>query len=147
LWRWLLSLFAAYGGYVFLLFKKYKMPQIKSDKTLLIHGFSLSVLALSIVGGMDYTRLIFLGFPFVIISIYLISKPDMKTVWIAFSISLLLSRFWIKMPVISTDLSPYNLWMPEWADLKHLLIWTLLLLFCLGIFLLVKRLFRNAIHS
>jgi len=139
LWRWLLSLFVAYGGFLFLLLKNHSKKQFIRNDFLTIHLLSISVLVLSIVGGMDYTRLIFLGCPYLITSIFIISKPNRNEIWFAFFISIVLTRFWMKLPVISKDLSPYNSWMPEVADTEYLLIWTLVAIAALGIFFTLKR--------
>jgi len=147
LWRWVLSLFAAYGGFLFLLVKKFRSRDFKTNDTLIIHILSLSVLALSVLGGMDYTRLIFLGFPYIIISIFLLSNPEKYTVWIAFFISIILARFWIKMPVISMDLSLYNKWMPESANTNHLIIWTTMMIISFGVFYSLKKLLSRTFQS
>ncbi len=141
LWRWLLSLFAAYGCFLFLLLKNHRNILFKRNDILTLHLLSLSVLALSIVGGMDYTRLIFLGFPYIITSIFIISKPNRNLVWITFIMSLFITRFWMKLPVISKDLKPYNYWMPEVANVEFLYIWTSIVLVALGIFFMLKKFF------
>lgn len=138
-WRWILSLFAAYGGFLFLLLKKYNYTGFNSYDSWIIYTLSLAVLSLSILGGMDYARLIFLGFPYVIISIFLLSNPGIKTIWLATVMSLLLARFWVKMPAISLNLSPYNSWMPESANLNYLLIWSLVLALSFGVFYFINR--------
>jgi hypothetical protein len=137
-WRWILSLFAAMGGFLFLVIKKYPGMEIKNTPVLIVHVLSLSVLALSIIGGMDYTRLIFLGFPYLIVSV-LLSRPRTNDFLMAWAMSILLSRFWIEMPVISLDLNPYNKWMPESADTRLLVIWTVVMILCLVIFLYLKN--------
>ena len=140
LWRWILSLFAAFGGFLFLLVRKHQLKKINFDDRVIIHVLSLSVLALSILGGMDYTRLIFLGFPYIIISIFLFTKPQTVTVLFSFFISLIISRFWVAMPIISTDMSLYNAWMPEWANNHYLLAWTAALFISFGVFYLLNKL-------
>jgi hypothetical protein len=144
LWRWILSLFAAMGGYLFLVIKRYRRVEIKKDPVLIVHVLSLSVLALSIVGGMDYTRLIFLGFPYLILSV-LLTRPNRTEFLIAWVMSMPLTRFWVVMPIISLDMTQYNLWMPESADTSHLVVWTIVMILCLAIFLyLMKYLTRRA---
>lgn len=123
--RWILSLFAAFGAFLFLIVKKPKKLNIVPGNELMIHILTLSVLALSVLGGMDYTRLIFLGFSYVMISIILIGKPGYLEFLIAFIVSIILTRFWIVLPDPSTGLNLYNNWMPEISDMKHLFIWIL----------------------
>lgn len=137
-WRWILSLFAAMGGFLFLVIKKYPGMEIKNNPVLIVHVLSLSVLALSIIGGMDYTRLVFLGFPYLIVSV-LLSRPSTNEFLLAWVMSILLSRFWIEMPVISLDLKPYNQWMPESADNKYLVMWTVAMILAYAIFLYLKN--------
>jgi hypothetical protein len=126
------------GGFLFLVIKKYRRMEIKNNPALTVHVLSLSVLGLSIVGGMDYTRLIFLGFPYQIVSI-LLSRPRTNEFLMVWVMSILLSRFWIEMPVISLGLNPYYLWMPESADTRHLVIWTTAMILSFGIFLSLKK--------
>lgn len=121
--RWFLSLFAAFGAFLFLAIKRIRNIKSIEKNILIIHLLSLSVLALSFLGGMDYTRLIFLGFPFVIISILKISAPTPAYLFLAFFLSLMLTRFWKIIPVLEFDLSPYNAWMPEVSDSTWMMIW------------------------
>ena len=140
LWMWLLSIFAAFGGFIFLLVKKNWWFQISNPNHLIIHALALTSLLLSIVGGMDYTRLIFLGFPYIISSVFLLSKPREHEVWVAGFISIALSRFWMVLPVISQDLSPYQWWMPETSDIAFLLGWTFTLIVSYLLFLALRKL-------
>jgi hypothetical protein len=123
--RWILSLFAAFGAFLFLIVKKPNKLSFAPGNELMIHILTLSVLSLSILGGMDYTRLIFLGFPFVMISIILIGKPRIIEFLIALILSIILTRFWIILPDPSNDMALYNNWMPGISDIKHLLLWFL----------------------
>jgi hypothetical protein len=122
--RWILSLFAAFGAFLFLVLKKPKDLKSMKKEDLLIHLLSLSVLALSFLGGMDYTRLIFLGFPYVMISILKIGKPtNDKMIW-AFILSIVLTRFWMILPAAAGDIKVYSSWMPEYADISLLISWS-----------------------
>ena len=123
--RWILSLFAAFGGFLFLIIKKPKKLSFNPENKLILHILTLSVLSLSILGGMDYTRLIFLGFPYVMISIILIGKPGFIEFIIAFIISIILTRFWLILPDPSASMKLYNNWAPEISDWNHLLLWIL----------------------
>lgn len=123
--RWGISLFAAYGAFLCIAFQRFPKFMSMDKNAVLIHLLSVSILTLSFLGGMDYTRLIFLGFPFVIISILKIGNPKPTVLFLAFLLSLLLARFWEILPVIEIDLSPYNAWMPETSDSTWLTIWFL----------------------
>jgi hypothetical protein len=146
LWRWILSLFAAMAGFLFLVIKKYPVIKLQNNPGMMVHFLSLSVLALSIAGGMDYTRLIFLGFPYLIISIILIAAPSKNEFLFTWIISMLLTRFWLKLPVISMDMSPYNEWMPESADKHYLIIWTAIMIFGYAAFRIWKKYFVKPTH-
>ncbi|NJN24737.1 MAG: hypothetical protein HC819_01455 [Cyclobacteriaceae bacterium] len=124
--RWMLSLFAAFGAFAFLLIKKPK--EIWASITpyeLPVHLLSLSMLALSFLGGMDYTRLIFLGFPFIMLSVLLLVKPTTIQLLPAFALSVLMTRFWKTLPEVKGDIGIYSAWMPEYADYIHMAYWTL----------------------
>lgn len=136
--RWFLSLFAAFGAFIFLIIKRIKKLNFTPENDSIIHILSLSVLSLSILGGMDYTRLIFLGFPYIIITILLIGKPGFGEFLFAFIVSLLLTRFWIILPDPSTNM--YNTWAPETSDWNHLLLWILTAFGCFLI-ILAERIF------
>lgn len=140
LWMWLLSNFAAFGGFIFLIIKRNWKFDIRNKNQLIIHALALTAMLLSVVGGMDYTRLIFIGFPYIISSVFLLSKPHGNEVWIAGIISIVLSRFWILLPVISLDLSPYRWWMPETSDTVALVGWTLVMVLSYVLFIAMKKL-------
>ncbi len=140
LWMWLLSIFAAFGGFIFLILKKNCQIQINNTNHLIIHVLTLTSLLLSIIGGMDYTRLIFIGFPYIISSVFLLSKPQEQEVWVAGIISIILTRFWMSLPVISNDLSPYRWWMPETSDTVFLFGWTFTLIVSFIFFIALRKL-------
>ena len=123
--RWVLSFFAAFGAFLFLFFKKPVKISLPNSDELLVHFLSLAVLALSVLGGMDYTRLIFLGFPYIIISIVKIGKPKLGEWYLALGLSLLLTRFWMILPDPAKIINGYYIWMPEVADATHLWLWLL----------------------
>ena len=123
--RWILSLFAAFGAFLFVLFKNSVKIYLPKSDELLVHFLSLSVLALSVLGGMDYTRLIFLGFPYIIISIVKIGKPKLGEWYLALGLSLVLTRFWMILPDPAKIINGYYTWMPEVADAAHLWLWLL----------------------
>ncbi|MCK5703159.1 MAG: hypothetical protein KAI29_18490, partial [Cyclobacteriaceae bacterium] len=139
--RWFLSLFAAFGAFIFLIMKRIKKLNFTPGNELIIHILALSFLSLSVLGGMDYTRLIFLGFPYVMISILLLGKPGLSEFLITFIISILLTRFWIILPDPSAGMKLYNKWAPEISDSGHLFLWVLTAFGCFLIFLAGRRLF------
>jgi hypothetical protein len=113
---------------------QFRFCTVSEDKsTLALVFFSISGLALSWLGGMDYTRLIFIGFPWIITMILVLSKPNRLEFFAAIGISLIITRFWMVVPMIGKDLSPYNAWMPEYASAPWLLGWAFLAILCLGL--------------
>jgi hypothetical protein len=131
--RWILALFAAFGPVLFLMIKKPNFAVLdKKDLSVII--LSAAVLALSFLGGMDYTRLIFLGFPYIIIAVLKICRPKKNELLLAFFLSLILTRFWMVLPEMKGDITAYNAWMPEYADSKSLLYWTFSVLFFLMLY-------------
>jgi hypothetical protein len=132
--RWVLGLFAAFGAFLFFPIKKLKDIQIVDKDDLPVHILSISVLALSFLGGMDYTRLIFLGFPFIIISFIKIGRPKTDEFIWALLLTLCLTRFWMVLPDVLGDVTVYNAWMPEYADSTYLICWTFALLIYLMLY-------------
>jgi len=131
--RWLISLFAAFGAFLFLFRPTFRSLLNLDKKVVMLGFFCFSSLALSWLGGMDYTRLIFIGFPWIITMILVLGKPTRMQFFIAFGVSLIITRFWMALPVIGKDLLPYNAWMPEYASAPWLIAWAFVALACLGL--------------
>jgi hypothetical protein len=142
--RWLLSLFAALGAFIFLLVKRqhFDFKHIDHDQ-LLVHVLSLSVLALSILGGMDYTRLIFLGFPYLMLSIFLLGKNMPREIALAFLLSIVITRFWKSLPQTFGDPEVHGAWMPEYANWQYLIYWSIAGALCLMVFLATSFLMQK----
>ena len=141
--RWFLAIFAAYGAFSFLIFKKEIRWKPDKDNAWIVHTLSLSALTLSVIGGMDYTRLVFLGFPYIMLSILLLSRPKIHGFLVAFCLSLLLTRPWEILPDPLLDMTLYNKWMPEVSDRPHLAYWTIAAFVCFLI-VLIGRIFFKA---
>jgi len=136
--RWMLSLFAAVGAFLFLFSPTFRSLINQDKKVVMLGFFCFSGLALSWLGGMDYTRLIFIGFPWIITMILIVGNPTRSRFYLALVVSLIITRFWMALPVIGKDLSPYNAWMPEYASVPWLIVWAFVALACLG--------FMTALH-
>lgn len=141
--RWFLAVFAAYGAFIFLAFQKGIRWKPQDNDEWIVHLLSLSVLTLSVIGGMDYTRLIFLGFPYVMLSIMLLARPDTHGFLIAFCLSVVLTRPWEILPDPLLDMTLYNKWMPEVSDRPHLAYWSIAILICFSIVLIGRIIFRT----
>lgn len=134
--QWFLSLFAAMGAFLWLSFRKYKKIPWPIEGGLILPTLSAAALVFSLFGGMDYTRIIFIGFPYIMVLLLVVTKPAISEFYMAFGLSLLLTRFWMVLPTIGSDLSPYYAWMPEYAPLSWLAIWGLVAVSSLTIVLL-----------
>ena len=121
--RWIISLFAAYGSLLALVFFKPYPIRLPSYSLAVLFLCSISALALSFLGGMDYTRLIFLGYPFVIVTIFKVARPSRQQCYLAGGISILMCRAWQLLPDPSIDLSRWGAWMPESANPHDLILW------------------------
>lgn len=145
--RWILSLFGAFSAFLFVTIKKPKDIKSITKDDALIYLLGLSMLALSILGGMDYTRLIFLGFPYVMISILKIGNPTKQEMIWAFILSITLTRFWMVLPSATGDIRVYGGWMPEYADTAHLVSWTLTALLYLILYFGGRGIWRLAFKA
>ncbi len=145
--RWGLSLFAALGAFLWLVIRKYEKSPWSRDGGLILPAFSFAALAFSLFGGMDYTRLIFIEFPYLMVLLLIVTKPTNGEFYLAFGLSLVLTRFWMVLPVIGADLTPYNAWMPEYAELQWLAIWAITALLSLAVVLIMRILSGKKLHS
>ncbi len=115
--HWLAALSVAFGPWLALfIILKYK-TKIFMAKEILPALLSLASLAISFRGGGDFTRLIFLGFPF-IMTWFFYSMKNTKPALIYFTlfIGFPLTLFWktIPNPALKGWLAFYN-WHPEFA--------------------------------
>jgi hypothetical protein len=121
--RWIAAFVVAFGFFPFLAARYWKNYEWNSNYNLLAL-FSLASLAMSIVGGDDYTRLIFLSFPFLMtLMLLFLQHAPKKSVIFLFLLSLPLTRFWQQIPDPAFKLEQWKKWYPEYADWPWVLIY------------------------
>ncbi len=143
--HWLAGLSVAFGPWL-ALYILLKFRSGKFTKSELLPGIlSLTALAISFLGGGDFTRLIFLGFPF-IMTWFFYSMKEVKPaiLFFTFLTGLPLTMFWrsIPNPAVRGWLAFYN-WHPEFAPPGITWLWVGYF-FAAGmvLFFIVRKLYR-----
>lgn len=122
--RWLLAFFTVFASFTFSLsFTGMKFSKFNVNPSTILFIMTVAVILLSFLGGMDYTRLIMLGFPYLMTSIILIVKPSFREFLMLFLLSLPLSKFWMVRTDTDLAIDKFKIWMPEYADNEHLIFW------------------------
>ncbi|GAB4408818.1 MAG: hypothetical protein OHK0053_35580 [Microscillaceae bacterium] len=133
--RWVLAIGVAYGLWAVLALRRLGMhfPSSASGRGLLsLVGLHL---AFGLLAGRDMTRIVFLGFPFVMTGLLMMLKTEKwhLTVW-AFTLSLPLGRPFEVIPAGPSHWLAYREWFPEYASEASLWAWAIYL--WLGFFIL-----------
>jgi len=132
--RWIAGVFVAFGGWLLLvlwqwtstgafaklkntlLTKPRQWPVFKNTTTDLLLLFSVTYLGLSLLAGGDFTRIVFLGFPFVMTYILLVIRQCSQKLRIAAGLlSLPLMRLTEIIPDPAADWTAFINWYPEFA--------------------------------
>jgi hypothetical protein len=125
--HWLTGCIVAFGPWLALFLMTKTQKKIAVDKPeFLLLLMAIAWLVISFLGGNDFTRLIFLGFPF-IMTWFLYSLKDLPPRIIFFSLFLGLpfTRFFEMIPDPGRlGWQPFNAWHPEFASPAICLGWT-----------------------
>lgn len=138
--RWLTAIFMAFGAFIFL--SANKITTVNDDKTIheLLLLFSLAYLFFGIFAGGDMTRIVYLGFPFIMTYILIaLSQYHVKITLSALILSLPLMRLWQNIPDAGSDWEALKNWYPGFADSKFVLLWLGYGLFCFLVLFLIKK--------
>ncbi|NJL14881.1 MAG: hypothetical protein HC913_19025 [Microscillaceae bacterium] len=126
--RWVLAIGVGYGLWAVLALRKLgtHFPSSASGRGLL--GLVGLHLAFGLLAGRDMTRIVFLGFPFVMTGMLMMLKTEKWTliVW-AFALSLPLGRPFEAIPAGPSHWSAYREWFPEYASEASLWAWAIYL--------------------
>ncbi|MES2732071.1 MAG: hypothetical protein V4714_09990 [Bacteroidota bacterium] len=88
--------------------------------------FSLTYFGLGLLAGGDFTRIVFLGFPFIMTLILLSAKESAKKeVLLALILSIPVMRLEGTIPDIGTAQEKYYSWFPAFASVRVVLLWLL----------------------
>jgi len=118
--RWIVAVFTAYGMFGILACMK-PLP-VKRDHFAELAVLTSLVLAFSLLGGSDLTRISFLGFPFVMTLILMIIQNDEISTLCAAALTLPVMRLLSNIPdpanpLPSNDTAGIYSWMMEYADI------------------------------
>jgi hypothetical protein len=152
--RWLVALFTAYGGILWLAVwqgwtglvqQPYRQSGARVDLLTrklfaddfflpLLLLFSLVYFGLGLLAGGDFTRILFLGFP-IVMTLILLSVRNYPTwlVYLAWLLSLPLMRLEAIIPDIGKEPARFAEWYPEFAPVQRVLIWLAYLLVAGGL--------------
>ena len=127
--RWILAFFTVFASFTFIMsIASLKIGKFNVNPGTILFIMTIAVILLSFLGGMDYTRLIMLGFPYLMTSIILISNPGFREFLMLFLLSLPLSRFWMVRTDAELVIDKFKIWMPEYADSEQLIFWIIAVL-------------------
>jgi len=132
---WIVSIFTAYGFFILILLKGI------FNKVDLIYLLSIACLGLSFWGGADFTRLSFLGFPF-IMTIILQNLKDIskKNILIILFVSIPFMRLFWQIPDAGREWQSFTSWYPEYAKPNIVISWALFILITtIGLLFYFKR--------
>ncbi len=133
--RWLVAFFMAYGFFILPVIKElYK----KTDEISILAGICLVV---SFLGGGDFTRLTFLGFPFIMTAIWRAfgKIPLFETIVIVLFSVPFMRLFW-QIPDPGKEWHYFTTWYPEYASPEIVIGWGLYItIVCTGWLVYLKR--------
>lgn len=131
--RWLTGIFIAFGPPLVLgIMKIAKLPDTYFNRLLIVLAIVSCLLGL--LGGEDLTRIVFLGFPFIMTSLLLVLKEIKNTgiAWLAFLMALPVLHLFSSIPLPQEDWQAYTSWLPRFSAVPTLLNWLGYACFCVG---------------
>ncbi|TAH30758.1 MAG: hypothetical protein EAZ06_02230 [Cytophagales bacterium] len=140
--RWLISIFMGFGCFILLAFQNtsfQKNNQNHYSGNLLL-ALSVGSMALGLVAGNDSTRIIFLGFPFIMTWIFLqINHEKKEIILLTLLFSLPLMRLLSVIPDATKNWQLFAIWYPEYAELSIVNAWGIYMFICFGVIFWVKK--------
>ncbi len=122
--RWLTGIFVAFGPpFILGLLKFHHLPNSYFHRLLIVLAIVSCLLGL--LGGEDLSRLVYLGFPFVMTSLLLILKEikEIRIAWLALLMALPVLRLFSAIPLPQEDWQAYASWLPRFSTFPTLLTW------------------------
>lgn len=142
--RWITAFFIGFGGMVALAmlnFKKYYTPSHSTNILLL---FALIHIAFGLLAGSDMTRIMVLGFPYIMTLILLLTNQEKPLLLIiVFIVSLPLLQVLSKIPEPSIDMRKFENFSVDLAYIAVANGWTLLVIMIILAVLWIKKVFFN----
>lgn len=140
--RWIIGIFMAYGAFLVLASIKVRRDVFNTTFMQILSCMSILYLLLGIIAGGDSTRIVFLGFPFIMTWILIVLKEViLKLTMVALVLSVFLMNLVDSIPDPGKDFPSFAQWYPEFATSGVVLIWGAYLLFCYLFLYFVNRLF------
>lgn len=138
--RWMIAAFVAFGPLLIAgSFKAIRRPYYDNRRNVLIL-FSLVYLAFGILAGGDMTRIIFLGFPFIMTwLIYEFRELKGPSLWLMILLSLPLTFLIRTIPDPAFEWARWQNWYPEFASMETVGYFGVYFLICLGVVLANRK--------
>ena len=142
IFRWIVAIFTAYGGLWLLSLMDIRKHFKSSPEMNLILLLSIVSLLFGLIAGEDRTRIVFVGFPFIMTSIlYQIRNRGKGVFIVAFLLSIPLMRIASNIPALNDP--NYKNWYPEYADIWVVCAWFCYMVFCYFILKKVNGYFQD----
>ena len=127
--KWTVSIFIGFGG-LFLLALKSKEKDWNPENIVLL-VFAILSLGLGLIAGGDFTRITFLGFPFIMTFILLrVSDKPLLLIMISFMLSIPCFRLFSHIPPPKDYILFNHEWYPEFAQNGTVALWGIYMIIC-----------------
>lgn len=127
--RWVVAMFVGFGVWWCLAWQSINRENIRKNLPESAILYPLILLAgahllLGILAGRDMTRIMFLGYPFIMTLVLLMIQSVPKNLLIFTGLlSLPMLRLWSEIPLQTTAQKSFKLWFPEYAPLGEVSAW------------------------
>lgn len=122
--RWVVAMFVGFGGWWLLAWQNVGKPHKSLNILPQIIVFSILHLLLGILAGRDMTRIMFLGYPFIMTLILWLIQAESK--WLLAIVALLslpILRVFSSIPLQTTQNEAFKTWFPEYANVGIVAAW------------------------
>lgn len=138
--RWVTGIFMAYGALLMLGLMKVNRILLKQPAFLFLTVLSAVYLMLGIIAGGDSTRIVFLGFPFIMTWTLIALKDSAPVITgVALLLSAILMKLFSTIPDPGENFLSFAEWYPEFAPPAMVLVWGGYMVFCIVILYLTNR--------
>jgi hypothetical protein len=143
--RWATAFFMGFGGMAILAMLNFNKYYTLSHSTNILVLFTLIHLAFGLLAGTDMTKIMFLGFPYIMtLILLLINKENPLMVIAAFIISFPLLQVLSIIPEPSIDMVKFKNFSVDFADTAIANGWTLMVVMIILTIVWIKKVFFDA---
>ncbi|HAS44372.1 MAG TPA: hypothetical protein DCS93_28095 [Microscillaceae bacterium] len=130
--RWVVAMFIGFGGFWLLAWQKlWKRPRQSGELQMTLGVLVVLHLAFGVLAGRDMTRIMFLGFPFIMTSIFLLIRDESLTLIAVVTIlGLPILRLISAIPSQVNQNQVFKTWFPEYAPLDVVGAWAVYMVIC-----------------